>query len=99
MKQTLKSTNGTSFHDITITTTVNELVRVLGYPGEDNNTGEDKVNFEWECETKGGYVVTIYDWKEYRELDFNEKIEFHIGGKNRFETYEAKDELLKLLNK
>jgi hypothetical protein len=99
MKKTEKSADGTSFHNTTITTTVNELVRVLGDPDDDSNTGEDKVNFEWVCETIDGDVVTIYDWKEYRMIDVNEEIEFHLGGHSLIHTLDGKDELLRLLEK
>jgi hypothetical protein len=99
MKLTNRSANGTSFHGITIKTTVNELIRVLGNPQEDSNTGEDKVNFDWTCETRGGKVATIYDWKEYRMIDVNEEIEFHIGGRDKYTTLEAKEELEILLSK
>ena len=78
---------GTSFHDATITTSVNKLVALLGRPQEACNDGEDKVNFCWTCETKEGIVFTIYDWKEYRRLRLDEAIEWHIG------TVESRDSL------
>lgn len=33
------------------------------------------------CETDDGekYEISVYDWKEYRIIDENEKITFHIG--------------------
>jgi hypothetical protein len=99
MKKTNKSADGTSFHNVTIKTSVNELIRVLGEPDDDSNTGEDKVNFEWICETENGYIVTIYDWKEYRMIDVNEKIEFHLGGHSQLSTFDGKIELQTLLNK
>ena len=99
MKKTKKSEGGTSFHNVTINTTVNELTRVLGEPTYQTNDGEDKVNFEWVCETIDGEVVTIYDWKEYRSINENERIEFHLGGHNLITTLDGKDELLRLLEK
>jgi hypothetical protein len=99
MKKTEKSADGTSFHDVTIKTSVNELTRVLGEPTYQTNDGEDKVNFEWVCETIDGDVVTIYDWKEYRSIDENEEIEFHLGGHSLIHTLDGKDELLRLLEK
>ena len=99
MKKTNKSASGTSFHDTVITTTVNELVRVLGEPTYQQNTGDDKVNVEWVCETIDGDVVTIYDWKEYRSLTEDEEIEFHLGGCNLITTLDGKDELLRLLGR
>jgi hypothetical protein len=99
MKKTEKSSDGTSFHNVTIKTSVNELIRVLGNPDDDSNTGEDKVNFEWICERENGDVVTIYDWKEYRMIDVNEKIEFHLGGHSQLITFNGKEDLIALLNK
>jgi hypothetical protein len=99
MKKTEKSANGTSFHDVTITTTINALTRLLGEPTYVGDYGEDKVTVEWVCETVEGYVVTIYDWKEYRWIDKNEKIEFHLGGLRKIHTLNGKEELATLLNK
>jgi hypothetical protein len=90
--------NGTSFHDTVIKTTVNKLTKALGEAQIIGNDGKDKVNFDWICETENGDIFTIYDWKEYRVLDLDETIEFHIGGKNRTVTQEAKEELLEILD-
>ena len=59
-KKTYKSADGTSFHGTTIRATVNQLISAFGEPSDDSNTGEDKVNFEWEMETEDGEVFTIY---------------------------------------
>jgi hypothetical protein len=96
-KLTEQSANGTSFHFTTIRTTVNKLVEFLGEPTVQDNTGEDKVNFEWDCETKDGEVFTIYDWKEYRSIHGEELIDFHIGGYNKIVTEQAKKELLDII--
>jgi hypothetical protein len=90
--------NGTSFHNTVINTTVNKLTKALGEAQIIGNDGKDKVNFDWICETENGDIFTIYDWKEYRVLDLDEVIEFHIGGKNRTVTQEAKEELLEILD-
>ena len=97
-KLTTKSSCGTSFHDTTIKTTLAELIEVLGEPQCFQNDGSDKVNIDYECETKTGDIFTIYDWKEYRPIGMNETIEFHIGGMSRAITERAKDELEELLN-
>ena len=93
-KLTKKSTSMTSFHGSVIRCTANELIAAIGNPQNMYNTGEDKSNFDWECETKSGKVFTIYDWKEYRVIDLNEKIAWHIGGFGFMDTEEAKDELI-----
>jgi hypothetical protein len=99
MKKTFKDTTGTSFHNVTITTTVNELTRVLGEPEYKGNDGEDKINFEWECERENGDVITIYDWKNYRSIGLDEEIEFHLGGRSQMITFNGKEYLIALLNK
>ena len=99
MKKTEKSANGTSFHNTTITTSINELTRVLGEPSYTGDFSEDKVTVEWVCERENGDIVTIYDWKEYRWIDKNEKIEFHLGGHSQLITFNGKEDLVELLNK
>ena len=93
MRKTNKSTGGTSFHDITIRTTVHTLIKLLGQPTIVDNTGLDKTNYEWEMETSEGDVFTVYDWKEYKVLDEHEIIDFHIGGHSKAVTEQAKNEL------
>lgn len=96
-KLTEKSTNGTSFHDTTIRTTVNKLIEAVGEPQWEDNSGDDKSNFDWNCETEDGDIFTIYDWKEYRRINGEELIHFHIGGENKLITEKAKRELLEIL--
>lgn len=79
----------TSFHDVIIRTTVNKLKKRLGEPCYINNTGNDKVNFEWVVETKSGILGRIYNYKEYRKIKVNEVIEWHIGGKNKVNDLEV----------
>jgi len=98
MKQTQKDPTGTSFHDCTITATVNELKTILGTPEFSDNDGEDKVNFEWNMETDNGDIFTVYDWKEYRAISEDEKINWHIGGKSAAVTIQAKAEITAALN-
>ena len=98
MKQTKQSASGTSFHDTVIVTTVNELKLHLGEPEMEENTGADKVNYQWTLETRSGDVFTIYDWKEYRSLLGDEDIEWHIGGKNKAVTELALLELQQVLD-
>jgi len=97
MKKTTQSIKGTSFHDITIKTTVQKLISKLGELDYIDNTGEDNVNYEWDCETENGDVFTIYDWKYYRPVSEDEIIDFHIGSKGKSIALEAKAELIELL--
>jgi len=97
MKKTFKEISGTSFHDTTIGTTVYTLRKLLGIPVCEDNTGKDKVNFEWQMETDNGDIFTVYDWKEYKVLDEHEIIEFHIGGMSKAITEQAKNEMYEAL--
>ena len=97
MKKTNQSTNGTSFQDVTFKASVQNLINVLGEPTIQDNTGEDKTNFEWDMETDNGDVFSIYDWKEYRKLDLNEQIEWHIGSHSRNIAGDAQYEVLREL--
>lgn len=89
---------GTSFFNDTILTTVKTLKSKLGEPCDDNNSGSDKVNFEWRAKTDSGEVFYIYDWKEYRRLRETEKITFHIGASDSKISKKAKQELITILN-
>jgi hypothetical protein len=95
-KLTNKSSAGTSYHMMNIATTVNKLIDAIGAPQIEDNDGNDKVNVEWICELSDGTVFTIYDWKEYRPIGFDEEIEFHIGAKNREASQRAMEALGKL---
>ena len=93
LKKTSKDVFGTSFHLSTVRASVNELTKIIGEPAYESNDGEDKVNIEWELEDDNGDVVTIYDWKEYRKIGYDEQIEWHIGGMSKNITDNAKREI------
>jgi len=95
-KKTYKDTDGTSFHGVTIRATVDQLTKAFGEP-DDNNTGEDKVNFVWDMETDEGEVFCIYDWKEYRPIGRDEFVTWHIGAKSKSVSNDAEREILKAL--
>jgi hypothetical protein len=96
-KLTAQSTNNTSFHGVTFKATVNQLIQAFGQPSMEDNTGEDKTNFEWDMETEAGDVFCIYDWKEYCELDLDRAYNFHIGSIEKSTSITAKQEILKKL--
>ena len=98
MKQTNQDLCGSSYHGHTISSTLKKLTEKLGEPTFDQNTGDDKVNVEWELETSKGIPFTIYDWKLYRVLDEGRIIDFHIGGFSRSDTFDARAELKVILN-
>ena len=70
--------NGSSFHNGEVRTTIHDLVGVLGEPSDYENSGEDKVNIMWAGKLDG-IPFTVYDWKEYRVLEEDEDVTFHIG--------------------
>ena len=96
----LSNTNlisGTSFFGTIFPASVNQLVKAIGEPMHEENTGEDKTNFEWDMELEDGTVFSIYDWKEYRSISLDEVIDWHIGGKNGDSTVKALEQLSKLI--
>ena len=99
MKPTTQSTDGTYFHDTVINCSVATLRKVLGEPANECNDGQGKVNFDWDMETDNEDVFTVYDWKEYRILNENEMIEWHIGGNSRSVTEQAKREIREAIAK
>jgi hypothetical protein len=97
VKKSKKSPTGTSFHDVTVTCTPQQLIDLLGPAQWGSNDGRDKTNFDWVCETEDGILFTIYDWKKYRVLDLNEEVDFHIGGRSFLSTSTAANQLIKAL--
>jgi len=91
------SISGTSFHFHTVEATPNQLKKILGEPVYEENTGDSKVNFEWELETNNGDVFTVYDYKEYRPIGMDEKIKWHIGGHSSAITSKIEEILNRLL--
>ena len=66
-----------SFHNTPIIKSDNELIATLEKPSSQSNNGQEKVNFEGDCEIEDCYVVTIYDWEEcrYRHISKDDLIE------------------------
>lgn len=79
IKPTHKSTGGTSFHGQTFRMTPRELISLIGEPQYRGGI-EDKSQYDWCLEIENTDIVfTIYDWKEYRVINEDEIIEWHIG--------------------
>lgn len=87
---------GTSFHGMTITGSINQLSEVIGESSR-LNSGDGKVVYQWIMETDENEVITIYDWKMFREVGLDEEIEWHIGGHTKKSTEKAREEIIKLL--
>jgi hypothetical protein len=86
-----------SFHGTTIKTTVNKLIKAIGEPMYENNTGEDKSNFDFSFMVED-FEAFVYDWKEYAPIGRDQIIDFHIGTDTPMQSLIAKEELEKLLN-
>jgi hypothetical protein len=97
MKKTTKDSKENKFYGAIIETTPNKLKKILGEPQFFCNNGRYKNNICYTCEINNGNIITIYDWKECRQIDMNEIIRFHIGGNNKEDTINAKTELNSLL--
>jgi len=91
------SFSSSSFHRVTILCSIAELIEIIGEPQHYANDGSDKVNVEWDCITDDGIIFSIYDWKYFREVDEDEDIEFHIGGRSFIETFNAQVKLLRMI--
>ena len=96
IKKTEQSADGTSFHGITIETTLGRLRAAFGDPQWECNDGSDKTNIDYELETSDGDVFTVYDWKKYRPIGEDEVLDFHIGAYNDHIAFQAKREMHKM---
>jgi hypothetical protein len=83
----------TSFHGHVVNATKYDLEKVCGKVMYSDNDITEKVQNEWEMQAEDGTPFTIYDWKEYREYDTGETIEWHIGAENRFGAAKGYKEL------
>ena len=88
-------TNGTSFWGGIILCTKNELVENFGNPQWSTKDIGEKVQNSWDLETTQGIIFTIYDWKEYREYQDDETIEWHVGNFTKDDTLRTLLEIYK----
>jgi len=101
MKKTNQQINGTSFHGVTIEATPLQLIALADYfkaEYYEDNTGEDKCNYDFVFETDNGDIFTIYDWKQYESLVGTEIYEFHIGSYDTAICLDAKTEIKEYLD-
>jgi hypothetical protein len=86
MEHTIKATTQdniieTSYHDLVIRASKNEIVKKLGIKPIYNRKGKTK--YDWYLILDDKFPFTIYDYKEGR-LKANDVIEYHIGWKPEF---------------
>lgn len=70
-----------------IEATLAEILEVI-QPDYDGNDGQDKINYQFIGKTAFGNKFTLYDWKEYRQIEKDEPIRWHIG---RWDSTDMKD--------
>jgi len=102
LKQPTSATQvGTSYHNVDIITTPRKLIELceeLDIEYSDNNTGEDKCNFDFIFYVpEEDLYFTVYDWKEYQPLNLDSSYEFHIGAKDTMSSLEAQEILTEFL--
>ena len=76
--------------------TPQRLTDLFGPAHYSANDGEDKSNFDWTLMI-GDIPFTVYDWKEYRTLELDEEVEWHIGAHNSFIASQALSAIIKLV--
>lgn len=93
----------TSFHGVAIQTSPSaliELCEVLDIEYHENNTGEDKCNFDFDFYVpEEDLHFTVYDWKEYQPLNLYSSYEFHIGAKDQASSFKAEEILTEFLTR
>ena len=95
-KTTKKSTDGTSYYGIFVSTTAKSLIDIFGKEQLVDQCSKSKR--QWFCETSNGKVFTVYDYKWYRDISLEEMVDYHIGGFCKEDTMQAKKEIEKILN-
>ena len=83
----------TSYHDVNIVSTIEELEKVKGvhlsWCGLDEV--DEKVQIDFSVMVDGEPLGYIYSWKEYRELSRYEQIDFHIGARDWYTSMMLKE--------
>ena len=83
----------TSYHDVNIVSTIDELEKVKGvhlcYMGL--NEVDEKSQVDFSVMVDGEPLGHIYSWKEYRELGICEQIDFHIGARDWYTSMRLKE--------
>lgn len=69
----------TSYHNVNITSTIEKITQAIGEPiYKALDEVNEKVQVEWEIKLNN-QTHYIYSWKEYRMLQEDSIIVFHIG--------------------
>ena len=68
-----------SYSYCTLNATRKELISKFGEPSRSDEDEDNKSQYQWNLTLEDGTIFYIYDWKEYRYIDADEKIDWHIG--------------------
>ena len=83
----------TSYHGVDVRATSEQLENVEGLRiscwGLDDV--DDKVQIEFDVSIDDELVGYIYSWKEYRELDVFDRLDFHIGATSYRDSIRIKE--------
>ena len=81
--------NGTHFQGY-LRASVSDLYVAFGEPSYHSDDKDDKTQYEWVLKFDDKIVATIYDYKEYRQFDTADVLQFHIGGFDKRAVNEVK---------
>jgi hypothetical protein len=93
--KTTKSAAGTSFHGTIARATYLQLVALLGEPQLNDGSFDGKVQKQWVLEDTEGRVLTVYDFKEERNVEVG-NIHWHIGSNGSLHEPKGPEERLAL---
>lgn len=87
----------TSFSFITFYASANDIIKKFGTPSYNEPWNyDDKVTREWELKLGNGTPFTVYDWKEERYFEDDERIHWHVGTEWSSKDREKRDEKVRL---
>jgi hypothetical protein len=93
---------GISYYDDNVIATREEIEDLLGDPSYRTNDLDSRVQYEWEAtfiKDERKVFFRLYDWDEHRHIGFDEKIEWHIGCKGKYEGLLAKEYMEMMLKR
>lgn len=81
-EEALEAIGGSSLKGYLHNIKYSQLIRTIGQPTFEEESGDGKVQFEWVFKFNGE-IFTIYDWKTYDiEYSINELTTWNVGGKS-----------------
>jgi len=94
MKQTSQPITGTSFNNVTVLASLNELTKVLGKPRIVDDP-DANFRYEWRMEhASTGDVFAVYDWDNDVTLKGTTKIKWYIGAHQATHAVDAREKII-----